>query len=413
MLAIAAARALRRAAAKSAARRAGQGGRAAYQTYAERSQQLRGRGSWPSRLLAYLRSGLDALAGAAAKHASPRNAILRTAAGRLRTAAPHGPGLLRGLQARVSSAARSAAAGCARHTMLAGYRPWAFERGGRWSPYASTFSQAFHELSARGATFSTQTAAAHVRCLAAAGMATQQPRGLAIALPHTRCVHTAPGAGARTLASSHPPSKRNAASLAAAPAEQWPTITVPLALPATRAGHLHTGERVSAAAAKQQLAEIRGAQAGHELLLSRLIELLSATGWAIELRQAGAHAELLEIALPPSSGLATARELEALLLEWGLDVSQLAAAISGPSGAPPLPASLPRSAVSGADNLACSSELGDLDSQLFSLIVDEIVDPEAAYREQVQEFLADLERMPQLSAAPASVVSISSPGCRL
>ncbi|KAJ2775981.1 hypothetical protein IWQ57_000138 [Coemansia nantahalensis] len=383
----------------SAVGRAGRTGRAGYQTRAERTQQLHGRGRWPSRLVAYLQGGLDALTGTAARHASLQKTILGTAAGRLRAAAPPRPGWLRGLQARVSAAARSVAAGYTHNRLLLGQRPWAFERGGRWSLYTDTFSRAFRELSARGTSRSTQAAVAHMRRLAAAGLATQQPRGLAIALPQTRSVHAAPGVGTRALASSRAPSRSSTAPLAAAPAEKWPTVAIPLAPPVAGANHLRAGARVTPAGAKQQLAEILQARAMHELLLSRLIELLSDAKWAAEFRQAGTHAERLEIALPPSSGVATAQELEALLLEWGFDVSQLAAVISGPFAAPQPLASPGRNAVASAKDLGFSSELGDLDSQLFSLIVDEIVDPEAAYREQVQEFLADLERMPRLSAA--------------
>ncbi|KAJ2309609.1 hypothetical protein IWW52_005641, partial [Coemansia sp. RSA 2704] len=52
--------------------------------------------------------------------------------------------------------------------------------------------------------------------------------------------------------------------------------------------------------------------------------------------------------------------------------------------------------------------LDDLDSRMFSLIVDEIVDPEEVYRQQVRDFMAELETMPRISAAQGSPAHLFS-----
>ncbi|KAJ1736004.1 hypothetical protein LPJ61_000221 [Coemansia biformis] len=443
MLAIAAARALRRVAAESATRGLPRASRATYQTYAEHGRQLHARASWPSRLLAYLRYGIDAVTGAAAKRPSLRHAFSGTAAERLQAALPRGPGWLRGLQGRASAAAQRTAAGCGHNgrlvwklvaplhglagapraaARLVGYRPWAFERGGRWSPYAATLAQAFRAQSVQQAANPAQTVAAHFRRLAVAGIvAQQQHRGLAIALPQSHGARRGLGATRQSSTGGRVSAKSSAASFAShasegpprqpmareagVPVEQWATITVPLAPPtaaaaAAAAGHHPLDARASLADAARQLAGIHGAQSRHAMLLSRLLERLLATGWGVQCRQTGRHAECLEIALPPASGIYTAGDLEALLGEWGLDASMLAAVFSAPSRAH---SRAPSGRSASAELSAGSSELGDLDSRLFSLIVDEIVDPEEAYREQVREFLADLERIPRLSMANGPV----------
>ncbi|KAJ2778586.1 hypothetical protein H4R18_004500 [Coemansia javaensis] len=365
MLAIAAARSLRRTVAVAAAH----GGRAGYQTRAEqRGPGLRSRGGWASRLLAYLQSGLDA------GRASLGRAFSGTAAGRLRA----------GMMARgpawrhIRPAQRLAAPLLARHT---DHRLRALGQDGLWSPYANAFALAFRS---RGA----HTLMARISHQAAISAAAGQHRGLAIGPAQSRDAW--PG---------RPQTTNNAQE---DPADRCVVLVVPLAPPAKAAMQPPPGAATcaSSAAVAAQLAGLRSAQSTHALLLSRLVERLSATGWAIHYRQAG---ERLEIAFPPSSGVKTAGELEALLCDWGLDAPLLAATVREPRSAPaasPCPA--------GASVLPpASPSPSDLSPELFSLIVDEIVDPEEAYREQVREFLADLERLPRLPAA--TVAPFDSP----
>ncbi|KAJ2351656.1 hypothetical protein GGF43_003967 [Coemansia sp. RSA 2618] len=267
------------------------------------------------------------------------------------------------------------------------------------------------------------------------GCMTQQRKGLAIALPRSqeaqarifeaglhRTEHSAAaakfaaGKGAvpennnATLSSQpgsakaqlHPAAK--AAQEAAVPSEQCVTITIPYTLPKTF-GLLPENVQTSSADVAHLLADMQKAQSRHTLLLTRLIERLSATGWNVQYQQVTQHTECIEIAVAPSSGITKASDLDALLCSWGFDTSLIAAVIRDPRVPPSssdaaleagrTPA---RFAAAATDSSAASSlELDDLDSRMFSLIVDEVVDPDEAYREQVRDFLADLEIMPQLS----------------
>ncbi|KAJ2136348.1 hypothetical protein IW136_003940, partial [Coemansia sp. RSA 678] len=157
------------------------------------------------------------------------------------------------------------------------------------------------------------------------------------------------------------------------------------------------------------LVDMHKTQSRHTLLLTRLIERISATGWNVQYQQVKRHTECIEIAIPPSSGITKASDLDSLLCSWGFDTSLIAAVICDPR-VPPASGDAAAKEKSHACTATTNSEasaaslldLEDLDSRMFSLVVDEVVDPEEAYCEQVRDFLEDLESMPRLSA-PKSV----------
>ncbi|KAJ1859366.1 hypothetical protein GGH12_000139 [Coemansia sp. RSA 1822] len=456
MLAIAAARNLRKSVAESAVLGVNRIGKAAYQTNSSHGRSMYGKSKWVSRLLAYLQSGLGAV-----KQKSIKSVFSGTAAGRLRAVMPRGPSWLRGLSAKASlatqqTAARtgyirsisqrlagllsSASAGSRLAGARAGSGRFAFERGGKWSPYMKIFAQNLRNLSSRGSATSAQVIMAQIRRQAMMGCMTEQRKGLAIALPRSQKVQAQllePGlqhadqssAAAKLATGSRDISDNKSAALSndtrsalavdveaqlhsavktaqelAALADQCVTITIPYALPSTL-GKLAENTQASSADVAHLLVDMHKIQSRHTLLLTRLIERVSATGWNVQYQQIKGHTECIEIAIPPSSGIIKASDLDSILCSWGFDMSLIAAVICDPR-VPPASSDVAakekshtRTATTNSEASATSLlDLEDLDSRMFSLIVDEVVDPEEAYCEQVRDFLDDLESMPRLSA---------------
>ncbi|KAJ2535731.1 hypothetical protein IWW35_006748, partial [Coemansia sp. RSA 1878] len=179
MLAIAAARNLRKTVAESAVLGVNRIGKAGYQTNSSHGRSMYGKSKWVSRLLAYLQSGLGAV-----KQKSITGVFSGTAAGRLRAAMPRGPSWLRGLSAKASFATqqtaartgyirsmsqrlagllRSASAGSRLAGARTGSGRFAFERGGKWSPYMKIFAQNLRNLSSRESATSAQVIMAQIR----------------------------------------------------------------------------------------------------------------------------------------------------------------------------------------------------------------------------------------------------------
>ncbi|KAJ2535299.1 hypothetical protein EV175_006928 [Coemansia sp. RSA 1933] len=179
--------------------------------------------------------------------------------------------------------------------------------------------------------------------------------------------------------------------------ERCVTITVPYTLPAPDV--LAGARGPSSEEVFKALTGLQQAQQRHDLLLSRLVERLSASGWNVQYKQIDQPVLSLQVGLPPSTGITSARACEALLCDWGFDLSLFAATVRNPvqpvANARPKYAAVSSNAQTGSNMDLYSSE--DIDSRLFSLIVDEVVDPDEAYREDVQDFLEQLEQMPQLS----------------
>ncbi|KAI8320066.1 hypothetical protein GQ54DRAFT_312989 [Martensiomyces pterosporus] len=326
---------------------------------------------------------------------------------------------------------------------------WAFGPGGRWSPYARIFVQSFSSLSAQHNFASARVIAAQIQRQTMAGVMTQQRRDPSLVLPfaHETRIRLLPtedtmgadGQGtaprsnataAQKLAArrtaerdtgSHAatdvpglsagkgqrlhPAAVSAQAAAAIPVEQCVTIAVPYVISAV--SQLPAGQHASSADVAQHLAEAQKLQQRHALVLSRLLERIAATGWSVQYQHVSSPVDGILIAVAPSSGIHTAAELESLLCDWGIDVSALAATVSNPrvsptadnTASPPKMPSKDRTPSRPSAELTSisSQEFDDIDSRLFSLIVDEVVDPEEAYREEVRDFLAELERMPHIS----------------
>ncbi|KAJ1798226.1 hypothetical protein LPJ75_006895, partial [Coemansia sp. RSA 2598] len=211
----------------------------------------------------------------------------------------------------------------------------------------------------------------------------------------------------------HPVAKA-AQEAASVPVDQCVTITIPYTISsaslaaANDGGQQQTSSPLSNVA--QLISDVQRVQQRHALLLSRLTEKLASTGWSIQYHHISAPTESIQIALPPSSGIHTAADLEALLCDWGFDMALFAATICDPVSPPP--ASKPAAAKNGiashsmnSGTSAVTADSDDIDSRLFSLIVDEVVDPEEAYREEVRDFLAQIEQMPRLSRGNSSTSS--------
>ncbi|KAJ1965736.1 hypothetical protein GGI12_000564 [Dipsacomyces acuminosporus] len=342
---------------------------------------------------------------------------------------------------------------------------WAFGVGGRWAPYAKTFAQRFSTASSQHHLISARVIIAQIQRQAMAGVMTQQRKDLALISPfahetrigllshkeaqaadvHLVASHKSASAAQKLAickknsnkatssadAKGRPDNKSNqphlhqvaldaqsaagaaaaAAAAAAAdiaPIEQCVTITIPYVV--SGMGQVPAaGQNVSSADVAQRFAQADKHQQRHALLLNRLLERISATGWNVRYQYVSSPAEGIQIALPPSSGISTGAALESLLCDWGIDTAHLAAAICEPSA--PLAARAPIGNPPSRQNSRAqaqkkpsdilspisSEEFDDIDSRLFSLIVNEVVDPEEAYREGVMDFLAELERMPRLS----------------
>ncbi|KAJ1950471.1 hypothetical protein EC988_004377 [Linderina pennispora] len=418
------------------------GSKAAYQTYTQHSSSLgrtpRGGGKWWTRFLDYIRGSSSAIARNAAKSAASK-AFSKTAAARLRMAMPQGPGWAarmmlksragavrtagaRGyLRAITQSLGQAMRAGPGASGRMAGPGRWAFGPGGRWSPYARSFARSFHSASR---TMSSARVVALLQRQTMASVMTQQRKDLSLATPFAnetriRLLSMQDGgdmmqakplkAGYRMKArkaekpaeSVHKPAEQAdphpaaAAITEAVPVEHCVLVTVPYTVSAM--SQLAAGQQASSADVAQMLADAQKMQQRHTLLLTRLLEKLAATGWSIQYNHISSPSEGVQIALPPSTGIRTAAEMESLLSDWGFDMSLFAAVIKDP--AVPQPRTPVRSNKTSGTMLLDSQDMGDLDSRLFSLIVDDVVDPEEAYREEVRDFLADLDRMPRLSAS--------------
>ncbi|KAJ2371193.1 hypothetical protein H4S02_009643, partial [Coemansia sp. RSA 2611] len=401
MLAIAAVKNLHQAAADSAGLSVNRIARATYQTQSH-GRSMHGRGKWVSRLLAYLQGGLGAV-----KHSSLANAFSNTAAARLRVISARAAsatrtaargGFMRSASQRITSLLYSAPVSSRFAGRSAGAGQWAFAKGGKWSPYVNIFTHSLRTLSSRSRATSAQVIMAQIRRQAVMGCMTQQRKGLAIALPHTRDVQfetlvsvagrteeTAaaklaaggtkmPAARSKGTSSSgsqlHPAT--TAAQESAVPFDQCVIISIPYGPPSVTSLLSGNGQ-ASLADVTHVLSSQQQAQNRHTLLLTRLIERLSATGWELQYRQTTHGTGCIEIAIPPSSGVTTASELDALLCTWGFDTALIAAVICDPRASPANQPPSPHAAANGVElSGTMSSELDDLDSRMFSLIVDEI-----------------------------------------
>ncbi|PIA18759.1 hypothetical protein COEREDRAFT_85212 [Coemansia reversa NRRL 1564] len=429
---------------RTAALGLGYTGRATYQTHSFQGRHIYGRNNWGARLLAYLRNGLDLLTDVATRRFSSA-----TAARRLRMVMLQRPSsLLRGFGLKATIAIRSAAPRlsngyfCSLVWQLAnqkmGMRGGAFGSGGRWSPFTNMFMQSFRAFSVQGNFSSVKASMAQIHHQAAIGLLTQQRRDFAIALPLARYTQTkrhvrksncfrrtAQLPATDMLAVSHIPvfadimplAERVGQGMLANPAAEeaavFATRCVTIIVPQVYVGNLSAkgsfadGSAFSADVARLLADDVCQAQRRHTMLVSRLLERISEAGWNVQYRQIIKQVECIEIAIPPSSGITTASSFEALLCRWGFDVSLLGAKIENPR----VKASVtedainissvcskrqPSYSISSAGSSTGTDIMRDLDSRLFSLIVDEVVDPEEAYRDQVRDFLDYLDCLPRL-----------------
>ncbi|KAJ2864184.1 hypothetical protein GGH94_003088 [Coemansia aciculifera] len=445
--------------------RAGHIGRATYQTYSPHGRGIPGDGKWPSRLLAYLRNAYSSASAQMSRHVLTGNGLSNTAAGRLREAMPRGLGWASRVVPRTSCAAKSAMSRLGAHSYVRsisqrlaaqlkvwpgasrfagshmGSKHWAFGSGGKWSPYLKIFARSMSGPFMTNNASSARVIMAQIQRQTMVGLMTQQRREFSMVSPlayETRIRFLAPEpafatdcssrrstAGARVssackkevpaTASKNPsegalPLRRRdinvmhpaakTAQAHASLADQCVTITVPYSAPAKNQPLSEHG--ASPSDVFKLLADADKLQHQHRLLLSRLIERLSATGWDIYYQHVNNPAEGIEIALSPSSGICTVVELESLLCNWGFDTSHFAATLRDPRVLPAVSpvsdAPLSAAPISLALDSDRSWNSGSMDSNLFSLIIDEVVDPEEAYREDVCEFLNQLDRMPRLSS---------------
>ncbi|KAJ1722608.1 hypothetical protein LPJ53_002987 [Coemansia erecta] len=465
MLSFAASARVRTTVADSAKRRMPHLTKAAYHAASPHGSPLSGgagRGRWTSKLAHYLRKGFAAAVGAApSKPAAAARSFLHTAAGRLAAKSPrtmlhritarlgahsHVKTLLGRLSHKihlVPGASRLAA-------RAANPRSWVFASGGRWQPYLRTLTHSLRSLSGPKNIASARVVMAQLQRQAIViGSLSQQRRDLASASPLSHGTKIAiqsarprptPAAAtfatkASTDAAAMPASPaaaadaaadhlqtsqqlhrvaKSAQDAAAVPIEQCVTITVPYAI---SSGAQNQPGVLSDVA--QLISDVQRIQQRHSLLLSRLTERLAASGWSIQYRHISTPTEGIQIALPPSSGILTAAACEDLLCDWGFDLSLFAAIVRNPVSPP---AQSPKPLAGSAANpdaspgaarasTATTYDSDDIDSRLFSLIVDQVVDPEEAYREEVRDFLAQIEQMPRLSrtvSTPAAAATAPS-----
>ncbi|KAJ2508346.1 hypothetical protein IWW47_000663 [Coemansia sp. RSA 2052] len=330
-----------------------------------------------------------------------------------------------------------------------GPQNWAFGSGGKWSPYLKIFARNLSAPLMPSNVSSARAIMAQIQRQTMVGLMTQQRREFSLVSPlayETRIRMLAPdsAAGGGGGAVGHQGYRRSAAGARASStcnkgangsaskhaneaglpsllfddkplhpaarasqaraslADQRATITIPYVAPTRRLSS--DGHDTSPNDVLQLLADADKLQHRHRLLLSRLMERLSATGWDIHYAHISVPIEGIEIALPPSSGIRTVAELEALLCDWGLDTSHFAAALRGPRAPPsattrPAAPDVQRSASASLDRDSDGSwDSEAMGSDIFSLIVNEVVDPEEAYREDVRDFLSQLEQMPRLQS---------------
>ncbi|KAJ1664280.1 hypothetical protein EV178_004251 [Coemansia sp. RSA 1646] len=321
---------------------------------------------------------------------------------------------------------------------------FAFGGGGKWSPYMKQFVSSLRGISAKSSATSARAIFAQIQRQAIVCTVTQERRDLSTLSPafgdtrvrilagvdgtSAKSATTTTATAAERLASRRSNSREQMLSAADAdntvttnqdlhpvavavqkasvPMERCVTITVPYTLPAP--GVLAGAQDPSSEEVFKALAGLQQAQQRHDLLLSRLVERLSASAWNVQYKQIDQPVISLQIGLPPSTGITTAGACEALLCDWGFDLSLFAATVRNPeqpvtnkdtTGA--------RTAARTTSSSIDSYSSEDIDSRLFSLIVDEVVDPNEAYREDVQDFLEQLERMPQLSRTSRPSLALS------
>lgn len=438
-------------------------GRALYQkysTYGANGSGRSGSGKWISRMLSYLRSGLQSLVTKTPTKTSA--AKLFSQAGRLSQSS--GAGWVGRLVHRATLSQIGGGHGTTARTVIqkltgqlrvwsgasrltAAHRlsttstaRWAFGNGGKWSPFLNLFAQSMRSLSSPSHLTSARVVMAQIQRQAMAGMTTQQRRNASVLSPlaHETCIrllnpNDSLGAAAEIFAGNYkkqPQKKTNAAALSdqqpntattdlhpvakatqkrAIAVDRCVTITIPCSISVPRMEM--AADSSSPKDMMQMLTDANEAQQRHNLLLSRLLEKLSATGWDISYQVISQPNEYIQVALSPSSGITSASKLESLLCDWGFDMSLFAATISNPRVPPKAlsaTVSFPSSkAVSNDTGISSPWELdGAMDSRLFSLIVDEVVDPEEAYRDEVRDFLVRLDKMPRISSttvAPAKM----------
>ncbi|KAJ1801462.1 hypothetical protein LPJ59_000258 [Coemansia sp. RSA 2399] len=426
--------------------------KATFQTHSSQGRQLHGRGKWASRLLDYLRNGVGKIIGRASSGATSTGHVFsKTAAGRLHAAMPRGPAWFSRLSRFAPKSIKNSYVRSLSQRLSKQFLGWqgaarftgqrldagrlAFGGGGKWSPYMKHFVSSLRGISAKGSATSARAIFAQMQRQAIACTATQERRDLSTVFGDTRVklVASMESTGAKSAAKSlagrhrnanrqkllasavdsagkanadgqelHPVAK--AAQKASVPMERCVTVTVPYTLPAP--GVLAGAQDPSSEDVFKALAGLQQAQQRHDLLLSRLVERLSASGWDIQYKQLDRPAISLQIGLPPSTGITTVNACEALLCDWGFDLSLFAATVRNPEK--PIAAGGPKTFVGSSartgSNIDSYSSSEDIDSRLFSLIVDEVVDPDEAYREDVQDFLELLDQMPQLSRHPETTL---------
>ncbi|KAJ2785649.1 hypothetical protein GGI15_001850, partial [Coemansia interrupta] len=455
MLSFAASARVRTTVADSAKRRLPHITRAAYHAASPHGSPLLsgggggGRGKWTSKLVSFLRKGFAAAVGTApSRPPAAARSFLHTAAGRLAAKSPRtmlhritarlgAHAHLKTLLARLSHKMHLVPGASRLAARASNPRSWVFASGGRWHPYLRTFANSLRTLSgpkniasARVVMAQLQRQAIVVSSLsqqrrdlssasplshgtkiaiqgarsrptpAAAGFAAKASPKAAAAMSASPAAAADAAAGHRRQTSQqlHPVAK-SAQDAAAVPIEQCVTITVPYTI--SSAAQNQPGILSDVA---QLISDVQRIQQRHSLLLSRLTERLAASGWNIQYRHISTPTESIQIALPPSSGILTAAACEDLLCEWGFDLSLFAATIRNPVEPPaqpltPLPGNVADPGASpGAARASAATtyDSDDIDSRLFSLIVDQIVDPEEAYREEVRDFLTQIEQMPRL-----------------
>ncbi|KAJ2636084.1 hypothetical protein GGF40_003217 [Coemansia sp. RSA 1286] len=320
---------------------------------------------------------------------------------------------------------------------------WAFGSGGKWYPYLKTLTQGMRLLTGPGNVASARVVLAQMqRQVIVAGGFSQQRRDLSSVSPLAQGTKISLVKRKETLTSAASRFAKEASNAkgtaavaqaaedaldckesdqlhavakaaqqaASVPIDRCVTITIPYTISTST----NNGQQDQTALANvaQLISDMQQMQQRHSLLLSRLTEKLAATGWALQYHHLSTPTDSLRIAVPPESGILSAADLESLLLDWGFDMSLFAATICDPVCPPPASPAVQPSAVVGngaSDNgsLVNSSGSEDIDSRLFSLIVDQVVDPEEAYREEVRDFLAQIEQMPRLNRNTTTSSSLS------
>ncbi|KAJ2475638.1 hypothetical protein EV174_005205 [Coemansia sp. RSA 2320] len=264
-----------------------------------------------------------------------------------------------------------------------------FSRASKWSPYMKTFARSLSAAAAAGDRSSTRAIFAQIQRQSIFAMVSQQ-RNIFTNVPslayetRIKLPSLEPAAPAAAATARTPPTKpANPSPVPQSNSTPLPDHCVILTLPSLPPADMDTPLQ------------------RHRLLVSRLVERFSATAWDVLFHHVDSPADAIEVVIPPSSGIRTIMDLDALLCDWGFDTLAIGATMRGPRAMPathtaPPPPPPPQSYYSQDSD---SIDSDSIDSRLFSLIVDEIVDPEEAYRDGIRDFLAQLDGMPLLSPA--------------